>query len=350
MIRPSRASQRASDGEHGQDRSSENDTYSFNPTAASAALPATLPSKRKGHALSKVSVAGYLLLLVVVTMVGSVAMVMSRAPSPSSSNSDAGVTSTASASMVENMGSVNGGSGKSGTNDSDTSKMGTPDNMGSVNGGSGKSGTNDSDISNMGTPDNKHIHVIFSTDCTPYQHWQSYMLYHSAFETQQPGSITRIASGCEGEDLEDMIAWHKEYVRPISDNFNIHFTPAFSATEKDGRVVTYEYFNKPFGLLHFLQNFAPDEENGVSADAATMKVKLETEPNLDDPRTILLSPHFDHQQKDEDVIILLDPDQILLRSVVIAAAVGCFGALCSTASGMCCAVHRSTSAEQGLAR
>jgi hypothetical protein len=37
-------------------------------------------------------------------------------------------------------------------------------------------------------------------------------------------------------------------------------------------------------------------------------------------------------------------------SVVIAAAVGCFGVLCSTASGMCCALHRSTPAEQGLAR
>jgi hypothetical protein len=36
--------------------------------------------------------------------------------------------------------------------------------------------------------------------------------------------------------------------------------------------------------------------------------------------------------------------------VSIAAAVCCFGALCSTASGMCCAAHWSTPAEQGLAR
>ncbi len=37
-------------------------------------------------------------------------------------------------------------------------------------------------------------------------------------------------------------------------------------------------------------------------------------------------------------------------SVAIAAAVGCFGVSCSTASGMCCAVHWSTPAEQGRAR
>jgi hypothetical protein len=37
-------------------------------------------------------------------------------------------------------------------------------------------------------------------------------------------------------------------------------------------------------------------------------------------------------------------------SVAIAAAAGCFGVLRSTAPGMCCVVHWSTPAEQGLAR
>ena len=43
------------------------------------------------------------------------------------------------------------------------------------------------------------IHVIFSTDCNPYQDWQSLFLFHSAYTVGQPGPITRIASGCNEE-------------------------------------------------------------------------------------------------------------------------------------------------------
>ena len=41
------------------------------------------------------------------------------------------------------------------------------------------------------------IHIVFSTDCSPYQDWQTLVLFHSATVVGQKGSITRIASGCD---------------------------------------------------------------------------------------------------------------------------------------------------------
>jgi hypothetical protein len=47
--------------------------------------------------------------------------------------------------------------------------------------------------------DNTRYHIIFSTDCSPFQHWQSYLVFFSAMTLRQPGHVTRIASGCEGK-------------------------------------------------------------------------------------------------------------------------------------------------------
>ena len=48
------------------------------------------------------------------------------------------------------------------------------------------------------------IHVIFSTDCNPYQDWQSLFVFHSAYTVGQPGPITRIASGCNEEQQKKL--------------------------------------------------------------------------------------------------------------------------------------------------
>jgi hypothetical protein len=40
------------------------------------------------------------------------------------------------------------------------------------------------------------LHLVFSTDCSLYQQWQSYALYYSAVQVKQGGKITRIVSGC----------------------------------------------------------------------------------------------------------------------------------------------------------
>lgn len=40
------------------------------------------------------------------------------------------------------------------------------------------------------------FYLVFSTDCTGYQNWQSLAIFFSADDVRQPGTIVRIASGC----------------------------------------------------------------------------------------------------------------------------------------------------------
>jgi hypothetical protein len=95
----------------------------------------------------------------------------------------------------------------------------------------------------------KQFHIVFSTDCSQYQQWQSFAVFHSAWNVNQPGTVTRIVSGCT-EDQESMLqSWHTKYVTPLSSNFFIHFTPHFSSIKDDnGNPLPgkdYEFFNKP---------------------------------------------------------------------------------------------------------
>lgn len=124
-------------------------------------------------------------------------------------------------------------------------------------------------------------HVVFSTDCSPYQHWQSYLVYYSAYKVRQPGHVTRIASGCTEEESVAIQDWFDAHVANMSSRFHLHLTPHFSGVEGGG---DYKFFNKPFGLKHWM-------ENAVSA-------------------------HFDLSQQQDDIVILIDPDMVLLRPLV----------------------------------
>merc|ERR1719232_1244004 len=78
----------------------------------------------------------------------------------------------------------------------------------------------------------KQYHLVFSTDCSAYQHWQSYMLFFSAMKINQPGFVTRIASGCSEEDERNERAWHETHISIMSSQFQIHFTPAYSKVDE----------------------------------------------------------------------------------------------------------------------
>jgi len=86
----------------------------------------------------------------------------------------------------------------------------------------------------------------------------------------------------------------------MSDRFRIHFTPHFSGVkdEETGEVKgDYKFFNKPFGLKHFLEynellGFVDDGRGDVDGDSSEREMK---HPN--------------------DVIILTDPDFLLLRPI-----------------------------------
>lgn len=116
------------------------------------------------------------------------------------------------------------------------------------------------------------VHIIFSTDCKPFQDWQTLALFHSAKVVNQPGTLTRIASGCSDEKKTTLT----ELYREMYPDYQVHFTPSFTKDPKTGK--SYHFYNKPYGLKHWLQ-FA-------------------------DP------PVPDHT-----VVVLLDPDMILLRPI-----------------------------------
>ena len=145
--------------------------------------------------------------------------------------------------------------------------------------------TSTSTSSSSPTPFTK-MHLMFSTDCTPYQNWQSYLLFHSALRVSQPGDVTRVVSGCSPEQQSSMSAWHETYVSgSMSRHFHVHFTPTFDKTDSGSE---YKFFNKPFGLLHWL-------ENGIGLDPVTGKLKPE------DATTIFA---------------VLDPDMVLIKPLV----------------------------------
>ncbi|CAB9530622.1 expressed unknown protein [Seminavis robusta] len=141
-------------------------------------------------------------------------------------------------------------------------------------------------------------HIIFSTGCSAFQDWQSYIFFFHAAKvlkrTSPPKSgmanteVTRVASGCGSDaDAEAMQALHREQIKIMNPNFHLHITPDFSTVH--GSTKPYKYFNKPYGTKHWMEHVL-----GYTKDETTGK------PN-------------DNPQHDNDIVILMDPDQIILR-------------------------------------
>jgi len=137
-------------------------------------------------------------------------------------------------------------------------------------------------------PGDTLIHVIFSTDCSPYQQWQSYQFFVSALRIRQPGRVTQIASGCTEEEKQSLKEWHSKHIQSLSLRFELHLTPHFSSVKDANGKTTdteYEFFNKPFGLLHFMEN------------------------------SLGIDPETQMPWKHDTIIALLDPDQLLIRPI-----------------------------------
>lgn len=102
-----------------------------------------------------------------------------------------------------------------------------------------------------------HVHVVFSTDCTGFQDWQTLTVFYSASAVGQKGPITRIASGCDDEKKAKLTALYGQ----LYPNYHVHFTPDFKMDAKTKR--KYDFYNKPYGLRHWLDNASPPIESGV---------------------------------------------------------------------------------------
>lgn len=122
------------------------------------------------------------------------------------------------------------------------------------------------------------VHIVFSTDCSGYQHWQSIANYYSFRRSGHEGPITRIVSGCSPEQ-EKTIRNELDRIRRRHaldrGGLRAHFTPSFSLGGKH-----YKYSNKPGGLYHFMMN------------------------------------HTSSSPMDESVMALVDPDMMALRPII----------------------------------
>ena len=95
------------------------------------------------------------------------------------------------------------------------------------------------------------MHVIFSTDCTPYQDWQTIVVFHSATVVGQVGPITRIASGCDEAKKVELTQLYAQ----LYPQYHVHFTPDFKKDTKTQK--SYDFYNKPWGLKHWLEHAQP---------------------------------------------------------------------------------------------
>ena len=125
------------------------------------------------------------------------------------------------------------------------------------------------------------VHVVFSTGCSPFQDWQSYLFFHAAWRVGQKGNITRVASGCGPADAATLEKSHNEQIRTMSPNFHLHQTPDYTNILPGAR---YHFFNKAMGIQHWLTH------------------RLRMAENI--------------ELYKDTVFVILDPDQIILRPFV----------------------------------
>ena len=99
-----------------------------------------------------------------------------------------------------------------------------------------------------------------------------YLDIFSALKIRQTGHVTRIASGCNDDEAKDIQNWFDQHIAHMSKRFHLHLTPHFSsAKDEKGMVKDYKYFNKPFGLRHWMENSPlikanPNDGSSISED------------------------------------------------------------------------------------
>ena len=140
---------------------------------------------------------------------------------------------------------------------------------------------------------NEHqLHLVFSTSCGPKQDWQSHLLFYSALRVKQPGIITRIASGCNEEEVAALRKLHGEVIAGLSERFKLHVTSG--DWRGDTEFHTTKYWNKPFGVKHWMEEVLGYTHN-VTKDGEYM--------------------FRENPLHDSDIVILTDPDMILQRPI-----------------------------------
>lgn len=136
-------------------------------------------------------------------------------------------------------------------------------------------------------PKRPNYYMVFSSSCSPQQHWESLVFFYHAYKVGQPGNVTRILSGCTDNEKTEADDFFDKYIKPMSDRFHLHHTKDFSTVKKLKGNQSYKYMNKPFGLRDWMENALGLSEN------------REIDPEVAD-----------------SIVMLLDPDMVLLRPLV----------------------------------
>jgi len=152
-------------------------------------------------------------------------------------------------------------------------------------------------------------HVVFSTSCSPFQNWQALAFFYFARKVRQPGTVTRLVSGCTDAQSADLKRIHSERVQPLAipglQTFELHITPAFD----DSKGGDQKYWNKPNGLLHWMEeSLGFGSGLGLGLDGSNT--------GHEDGSNTGSNHGSNHGHEDDDAIVILtDPDMMLLRPI-----------------------------------
>ncbi|CAK0802536.1 unnamed protein product [Prorocentrum cordatum] len=121
------------------------------------------------------------------------------------------------------------------------------------------------------TPADEDMHVVFSTGCNAFQHWQAEVLLNSAYHQGQCGRMTRIVVGCDkliegGEKVSthqpgagDKLIDHDDLLKSTYPALNVHVAPAIPEAAE------FPWFNKPWSFEHWLNTTGDDVTERVVA-------------------------------------------------------------------------------------
>jgi len=106
-----------------------------------------------------------------------------------------------------------------------------------------------------------NLHIVFTTDCTPYQNWQSEVLFYSWKKVGQRGRITRIVADCP-----DDAAKQSAFKTAVED-------PRLSVYYSDHSHQNFAWANKPNGIGNFLRKANFEEDFILLLDPDMVMVK-----------------------------------------------------------------------------
>ncbi|GBG26236.1 Peptidyl serine alpha-galactosyltransferase [Hondaea fermentalgiana] len=148
-------------------------------------------------------------------------------------------------------------------------------------------------------PDDGKLHIIFSSGCNYFQHWQSELLLATAKLVGQRGRITRIVSGCHDRSAEtiqhrhqtfpagknDLLVPMLELNRSVNDEFGLYVTPSFEGARD------FPWINKPSSIEYFMTHARPELDRLGETVVAIL-----------DPDFVFLRPLSQSETDPQDII------------------------------------------------